>query len=57
MAFHQKSDPVEFRRLIGGLVPDFVPVNHETGEEQSRNEFIDDIFAGFGCSTMSVRLM
>ncbi|ETS86779.1 hypothetical protein PFICI_00607 [Pestalotiopsis fici W106-1] len=55
--FHSKSNPHEFRKLIGGLVPDLVPVDKATGRMQSRDEFIDDIFAGLACSTMSVRMM
>lgn len=57
VAFHNKSDPLKFRKLMGDLVPDLVPFDHGTGQQQSRNAFIDDIFAGFACSTMSVRLM
>ncbi|KAF7524283.1 hypothetical protein G7054_g11458 [Neopestalotiopsis clavispora] len=55
--FHRKSNPIAFRRLIGGLVPDYIPMDKDSGRMQSRDEFIDDIFDGFACSTMSVRMM
>ncbi|KAK6071101.1 L-lysine 2,3-aminomutase [Seiridium cupressi] len=51
--FHKRSDPIEFRSLMTQLLPDSVPLDRDTGERQSRDEFIDDIFAGFACSTMS----
>ncbi|KAK9417185.1 hypothetical protein SUNI508_08989 [Seiridium unicorne] len=55
--FHKRSDPIEFRSLMTQLLPDSVPLDRDTGERQSRDEFIDDVFAGFACSTMSVRMM
>ncbi|KAI4596248.1 hypothetical protein KJ359_005755 [Pestalotiopsis sp. 9143b] len=54
--FHKKSDPLMFRSFIGQIVPDFIPLDKVSGRMQSRDEFIDDIFAGFACSAMSVRM-
>lgn len=54
--FHRKSDPLQFRSFIGQVVPDFVPLDKVSSRMQSRDEFIDDIFAGLACASMSVRM-
>ncbi|KAH6646477.1 hypothetical protein BKA67DRAFT_664313 [Truncatella angustata] len=54
---HTRSNPDRFRSLISELVPDHVPFDKSIGQMQSKEEFIDDVLAGFACSTMSVRLM
>jgi hypothetical protein len=55
--FHKTSNEDVFRRMLYTLIPDQVPLDKTTGEMQSREVFIDDIFAGISKSTMSLRII
>ncbi|KAI1845331.1 hypothetical protein JX266_008641 [Neoarthrinium moseri] len=55
--FHKRTNPDSFRKLLAGLLPDSVPLDRKTGMIQSRDEFIEDVFAGLTTSTMSLRIM
>jgi hypothetical protein len=54
---HMRSSDEPLRRLLTSLIPDFVPFDEGTTQTQSREDLIDDVFAGLKAITMSMRLM
>ncbi|KAH8676356.1 L-lysine-aminomutase [Xylariales sp. PMI_506] len=54
---HTRSKPQVLHDILVSLVPEVIPYDKTSGKMQNRHEFIEDVFAGISCATMSLRIM